>query len=243
MPPEIPLAAVIAVIAAGSFVRGLFGFGEALLAMPLLALFLPLTVVTPLVAFLGPTIGLLILCREWRKVDLRGTLILILSTLAGIPLGLFLLKRVDARPMNIILALVIILFALANLHRPGAVRFRTERPAVAFGLVAGVLGAAYNTNGPPVVFYGMLRGWDPDRFRATLQGYFLPTGGAVLVGQGLAGLWTKPVVMTYLYALPFILASAALGLFLGRRIPAHKFNKLVYAVLLVLGAALLIKEL
>jgi uncharacterized membrane protein YfcA len=243
MSPEIPLVAVIAVVAAGSFVRGLFGFGEALLAMPLLALFLPLTVVTPLVAFLGPTLGLLILSREWRKVDLRGTLVLIASTLAGIPLGLFLLKRLDPRPMNILLALVIILFALVNLHRPARPRFGSDGPAVAFGFAAGILGAAYNTNGPPVVFYGMLRGWDPDRFRATLQGYFLPTGGAVLAGQGLAGLWTRAVLTTYLYALPFVLGAAALGLALGRRIPAHRFNKLVYAILLVLGAALLVKEL
>ena len=41
-----------------------------------------------------------------------------------------------------------------------------------FGFFAGILGGAYNTNGPPVVIYGSLRKWSPATFRATLQGYF-----------------------------------------------------------------------
>lgn len=36
-------------------------------------------------------------------------------------------------------------------------------------------------NGPPLAVYGSLRRWSPQRFRATLQGYFLP---ASLVGLG-----------------------------------------------------------
>jgi hypothetical protein len=32
-------------------------------------------------------------------------------------------------------------------------------------------------NGPPLVIYGALRRWTPERFRATLQGYFLPASG------------------------------------------------------------------
>jgi hypothetical protein len=242
MTAEIPILAAIAILFAAALVRGAFGFGDALIAMPLLALIVPMTVATPVVAFLGPTIALILLVRDWRHVELKSTMRLILSTLAGIPLGLFYLKRINEHAMNLVLALVIILFSLYNLVRPGLLKLRTDKSAILFGFIAGILGAAYNTNGPPVVLYGALRGWKPESFRATLQGYFLPTGGAILIGQGLAGLWTRPVITTTIYALPFILIAVILGAAIGRRIPASKFSRYVYGLLLVLGAVLLIRS-
>jgi len=242
MNAEIPILAAIAILFAAALVRGAFGFGDALIAMPLLALIVPMTVATPVVAFLGPTIALILLVRDWRHVELKSTIRLILSTLAGIPLGLFYLKRIDEHAMNLVLALIIILFSLYNLVRPGLLKLRTDKFAILFGFIAGILGAAYNTNGPPVVLYGTLRDWKPESFRATLQGYFLPTGGAILVGQGLAGLWTRPVITTTVYALPFILIAVILGTAIGRRIPASKFSRYVYGLLLVLGAVLLIRS-
>jgi hypothetical protein len=209
--------------------------------MPLLALVTSLRIATPLMAFVGPTLAVLLLIKEWRRIDFRSAWRLILSTLAGIPFGLFFLKRVDERVVNLVLAAVIILFSVYSLVKPGRLKLKSERPAAAFGFAAGILGAAYNTNGPPVIFYGALRDWNPESFRATLQGYFLPTGGAILIGQGLAGLWTKPVVMTYLYNLPFILMAVIAGTKLSRKIPSGKFNRYVYGLMLSLGIVLLIK--
>ncbi len=233
------LAAVLAVVFLAALVRGAFGFGDALLGMPLLALFVPLTFATPLMALVGPTLAVLILVKEWRAMDIRGAGVLIASTIAGIPLGLLVLKYADARIVNLILATVIILFALYNLIRPGLLRLRTARSAPLFGLAAGILGAAYNTNGPPVIFYGALRGWPPESFRATLQGYFLPTGSAILIGQGIAGMLRKPVLTTYLYALPALVLAVVLGRAIGSRIPAAKHAGWIYALMLAAGLVLL----
>lgn len=238
---NIPLLPVLAIVFAAAFVRATFGFGDALVGMPLLALWVPLRVATPLMAMVAPVLSLALLCQEWRHIDLRSARRLIASTLVGIPFGLFLLKRVDEKPIDLVLAAVIILFAAYNLLRPGLLRLRTERAAPVFGFIAGVLGAAYNTNGPPVVVYGALRGWRPEAFRATLQGYFLPTGLAILIGQGIAGLWTGPVVAAFLASLPATLLAVVLGGALGRRIPAAKFRSAVYVLMLALGFVLLIK--
>lgn len=238
---NIPLLPILAVVFAAALVRATFGFGDALVGMPLLVLWIPLRTATPLMAFLAPVLSLALLTREWRHLNLRGAMRLILSTLVGIPFGLFLLKRVDEALINLILAAVIILFAAYSLLRPGLLRLRTERAAPVFGFVAGILGAAYNTNGPPVVIYGALRGWPPGMFRATLQGYFLPTGLAILIGQGIAGLWTKPVVITFLASLPAAFLGVVLGGALSRRIPAAKFRSAVYVLMLALGLVLMIK--
>jgi hypothetical protein len=86
-----------------------------------------------------------------------------------------------------------------------------------------------------------MRGWTPGAFRATIQGYFLLTGPAILIGQGAAGLWTAAVWKTYLFALPLVGFGIWLGLSLGRKIPDRKFHRWIYGLLLAAGAVLLVK--
>jgi uncharacterized protein len=139
---------------------------------------------------------------------------------------------------------LILVYGLFGLVKPGA---RLEREKAHFpwlvGWSAGVLGGAYNTNGPPIVAYGMLRGWPPESFRATLQGYFLPTGLAILAGHGLAGLWTGTVLRSYLCSLPAIVLGVFLGELLNKKLTRGMFTKLVYVSLAVMGALMLLREL
>jgi uncharacterized membrane protein YfcA len=241
MAADIPFLPVLLILFLSTLVRSTFGFGDALVAMPLLALIIPIKIATPVVALIAPTIAISLLIKEWRHIDLKSTLKLILSTLAGIPIGILYLKNIDENVVNAVLALVLIAFSLYRLAKPGLQRLKSDRWAFLFGFVGGILGGAYNTNGPPVILYGILRGWKPESFRATLQSYFLPTGGAIMIGQGLAGFWTKSVITTYLYSLPLVFLAVFLGLRISRKIPAEKFNKYVYVMLLGLGIILLIK--
>jgi uncharacterized membrane protein YfcA len=212
--------------------------------MPLLAMALGLRTATPLVAFMGPTISLLILARDWRKVEFKAAGRLIAATLLGIPVGIYGLARLPEAPLKVALGLVILLYGVFGLVRPGA-RLRREKATFPWlvGWSAGVLGGAYNTNGPPIVAYGMLKGWPSESFRATLQGYFLPTGLAILAGHGLAGLWTGTVLRSYLYSLPAIMLGVILGGLLHKKLTQALFVKLVYASLAVMGAVMLLREL
>jgi len=241
MNANLPILPVLVILFLSTLVRSTFGFGDALLAMPLLALIIPIKTATPIVALIAPTIAVCLLIREWRHMDLKSTLKLILSTLVGIPLGILYLKQINENAVNLVLALVLIVFSLYSLARPALHRVKSDDWAYFFGFIGGILGGAYNTNGPPVILYGIMRGWKPESFRATLQSYFLPTGAAIMIGQGLAGLWTKTVLTTYLYSLPLVLLAIVLGLEISRKIPSEKFNKYVYVMLLALGMILLIK--
>jgi uncharacterized membrane protein YfcA len=235
---------VAAVLFCAAFIRSALGFGDAVLAMPLLAMALGVRTATPLVAFVGPTISLMILAGSWRKVEFKAAGRLVAATLIGIPVGVYGLARLPEAPLKIALGLVILLYGMFGLARPRA-RIREERPWMpwALGVSAGVLGGAYNTNGPPVVAYGMLRGWPRDSFRATLQGYFLPAGLAILAGHGLAGLWTAPVLKFYVYSLPGIVLGVLLGGLLNKKMTGAIFATLVYSSLALIGAAMLLREL
>lgn len=140
-----------------------------------------------------------------------------------------------------LLGFIITGFGLYNLVVPKLPRLLNENWAYLTGLIAGILGGAYNTNGPPVVIYGMLRRWDTEKFRATLQGYFLPTGAVILITHGIAGLWTAQVVQLYLYSIPVIIGAVLIGGKLNRLIPQGKFDKIVYGFLVVIGILLIIR--
>ncbi len=241
MTANIPILPVLAIVFLATLVRSTFGFGDALIGMPLLALVIPVRTAAPVMAFVGPTIAISLLVKEWRHIDSKSTLKLIIFTLAGIPFGLIFLKNTHENIVNSLLAAFIILFSLFSIFRPGLLRLKNDRPAAFFGIIAGILGGAYNTNGPPVVLYGIMKGWKPESFRATLQGYFLPTGGAILIGHGLAGMWTKAVIKIYIYALPLVFLAILGGTIFSKKIAGEKFYRYVYALLLIIGTVLLIK--
>ena len=235
---------VVGIIFVAALVRSALGFGDAVVAMPLLAMVIGLKTATPLVAFMGPTISLLILMKGWTAGDMKAAARLIAASLLGIPLGVYGLARLPEEPLKIALGALILLYGIFGLARPGA-RIRNEKAWLPWlvGWTAGVLGGAYNTNGPPVVAYGMLKGWPPEGFRATLQGYFLPTGLMILAGHSIAGLWTGEVVKIYLYSLPAIGLGVVLGGLVNRKLTHDLFAKLVYGFLILMGGILLVRTL
>lgn len=164
---------------------------------------------------------------------------LLLSSLAGIPLGLWLLVAANEHWVKGILAVTIMAFSLFSLLQRSPLKLNHDRLAWLFGGVAGVLGGAYGMNGPPLVVYGALRRWDPQRFRATLQGYFLSTGIVVAGGYLVAGLWTWAVSGYYLLSLPAIVIATLWGRHLNRRLNGNRFIFYIHLGLIGIGLLLL----
>ncbi len=230
--------AVAAVLFLATLVRSTFGFGEALVAVPLLALAIPVRVAAPVAALVSVTVAAVVVVQDWRHVQATSATWLVVSTLFGIPLGLLMLTRVPEPIVKTVLAIVIIGFAAYALRRT-AWRLVTDRFAWIFGFSAGVLGGAYGMNGPPLAVYGSMRGWSPAQFRATLQGYFLPASAFGMLGYWLAGLWTREVTRLYLLSLPAVVVAISLGRLVNRRLNARQFVVAVYIGLIIVGGVLL----
>ena len=94
-------------------------------------------------------------------------------------------------------------------------------------------------NGPPLVVYGAMRGWSPQHFRATLQGYFLPARVLGMVGYWFARLWTPTVTHYFLFSLPVTLLGVFLGREINHRLHSTVFFKYLYFGLIAIGALLL----
>ena len=224
-----------------TLVRSTLGFGEALVAVPLLALLVPVEVAAPVAVLTSSTVALIVVVQDWRKIHLRSAVWLVLPTMLGIPLGLMLLRTVPEPVVKGVLAAVIIAFSAYSLAGGKQRELKNDQFAWLFGFAAGVLGGAYGMNGPPLVMYGSLRRWSPQHFRATLQGYFLPASLAGLWGYRLAGLWTPAVNRFYLLSLPLVVLATFAGRAMNRRMGAQRFLVYVHGGLIVIGIILLLQ--
>jgi hypothetical protein len=232
---------VLLVMFFATLIRSTFGFGEGLIAVPLLAFILPIGVAAPVVVLLSITIAAVVVVQDWRKIHVRSTGWLLLPTFAGIPLGILLLASSHQRIVKGVLAVVLILFSGYFLmgERPLELRKDSRPWLLSCGFLAGVLGGAYGMNGPPLVIYGAMRRWSPQHFRATLQGYFLPASIVAMAGYWIAGLWVPAVTHYYLISLPVVLPAIFLGRMINGRLRGDSFLKYVHAGLVCIGALLL----
>ncbi|PKO13310.1 MAG: sulfite exporter TauE/SafE family protein [Chloroflexi bacterium HGW-Chloroflexi-10] len=224
-----------------TLVRSVFGFGGGLIAMPLLTLVIGVQTASPIAAALNTFNAFLILLFNWRKVDLSSAWRLVVASILGIPLGILLLTKAYESVVTGILAVVIIIFSVFNLIKPQFKAKISERSAFVFGFFAGILGAAYNANGPLAVIYGTLRKWPADSFRATLQAYFFPVGLIILFGQGASGLITPEVIQYAWVLLPMFFLGQFVGSKINHSIPLAAFEKGVHLFLIATAVVMLVK--
>ena len=129
------------------------------------------------------------------------------------------------------------LYALLNFKLP-----RLEHPAWAFlaGALAGIIGGAFNTVGPPVILYGDCRRWPRDTFKGNLQGFFAIASLWVAINHGFNGNLTPSVWHLFLFALLALGLGIWIGLKAEHRLSQNAFRKAVLLLLLILGLRLML---
>ena len=219
-----------------------FGFGDALLAMPFLSLMLGTQKATPLLALCGFTLAIALLGSSYKYIRYKEALGLILGSLIGVPIGVFILKNGDDRNIRIAIGCIISLIALYNLLHPSLYIIKKAWPAPIFGFAGGILGGAFNTSGPPVVIYGAMRQWPPLVFVGMMQAYFIPTDIFIIIGHAQSGLLNLEIVRLFLWCIPVLLPSIFIGYQLKKRIPVHKFRKGIFVIILLSGLMLIVRS-
>ncbi|WP_144509745.1 sulfite exporter TauE/SafE family protein [Bacillus sp. FJAT-22090] len=238
--------AILAVFV-GALMRTVFGFGEAIVSMPLLALLpIPLHTSVSLIGLAGLTVAALTVVSGWRHIERPVLIRLAISTVIGIPVGLVMLHLAPTIVITTALGIFLVSYGVYSLLKKRIFK-AIDRPlllakgwVLPFGFASGALGSAYNFNGVPIVVYGTLRQWDPNRFRGTLQAHFLISGLLIVTGHALGGLWTFDSLKLYAFSLPAILLATMIGVFFNKRIPAKKFEHYLFIMIIGLGILLLI---
>jgi uncharacterized protein len=233
-----PTIYIMLVIFVGTIIQSSFGFGLSIIAMPLLAFVISLQTATPMLALVGLGSSTLIVITSWKKIDWKVTWQLVLASAIATPVGILLLLYGSEKIVKLILGLFLVsygVYGLLPLQLPQLVG--SFWPYI-FGFFAGILGSAYNTNGPPVMLYGTLKHWEPEKFRANLNSFFLPTGIIYAFGHMISGLWTATVWRDVLYSLPLLVAGMWIGTQVNKRIDPKKFEKYLFLLIILMGILL-----
>ena len=238
------IAVMAAILLAAYFIRGITGFGSGLISVPLLALFLPLKFVVPLILLLDFTASVVIGGLHFKRVKWGEIGVLIPLGMVGVVLGTSLLIKLPPGPMLLALAGFVFVFAVRSVFN-----IRGDKPisrgwAVPAALTGGTVGALFGTGGPPYVIYLTHRIHDKSDLRATFSALFFTDGLTRIVSFLVAGLLLSAKVwIAYFAALPAMLGALYLG---GRAhvgLSQAQMTRLVGVLLLVSSVSLVFKAL
>ncbi|MRS17201.1 TSUP family transporter [Enterobacteriaceae bacterium RIT691] len=243
-PDGIPLdygviAIVIAIMFMYTFVGICAGFGGALTTMPLVTLLLPLKMAAPMSVIVGTATALYATWLSRKETNWKSALVLILFSFAGIPVGIYALSYLPDHIMKIGLGGFLILYSFYSLFIPRLPVYDKNWIAMPIGVIAGALGSAFSTNGPPVVIYGMLRNLAPAAFRGTLNAFFTANNIAIIGGLATSGILTISTVKLVLFCVPTMILGSLVGQYVHKRISVKVFRVMVFLLLIASGAMLI----
>lgn len=232
------------IVAAGAalagFVQGLSGFGFGLTAMALWAWLLEPRLAASLAVF-GALIGQLIAALSVRRGwDWRTLLPFLAGGLAGLPLGLWLLPRLDVPLFKFLLGamLVIVCPLMFFASRLPHVRGGPAGDAVS-GAAGGVMSGLGGFSGVAPTLWCTMRGFEKDKQRAVIQNFNLSIQVVTFASYVGTGIITADMLPLFAVAAPAILLPSLLGARLYAGISEQAFRKVVLGLLSLTGVALI----
>lgn len=232
------IAGMIASVA--GVVRGITGFGGALVMAPPLALLLGPKLAVPVILVLESVVAAPMLVQTRHLVQWKVLGSILLAACVTVPLGVLALVAIDPTMVRRTIAITVIVFAILLLRGwrySGRQRLATS---VGLGAVSGAMLGATSVGGPPVILY-LLSGPDPiETTRANLTLYLAVTsliGIAMLAHQGVldahAG-WTS------LLLAPVYYAGLVLGMRLFLRFSDTRFRQFTLLLLIAVSTGILL---
>ncbi len=231
-----------------SFVHTTTGFGSALVGMPILLFAIDLQISAPLLALLSQIVNISVLWQNWKDLDWRHSLVLIIPSIFGVPIGLLFLKGGNELLLNTILGTILIGYGIFSFFSNNVNEENDEELTTISinpywgtiaGFIAGILGGAYNANGPPVIIYASYAHRKKGAFRSILQAFFIVNGFIIIAGHAITGLITKDVFRYSFYGLPGLVLGMLIGFYIDRFLTPQRFRNVVVIGIILLGLGLL----
>ncbi len=218
------------------FVNHVVGLGAAMVAMPIVVHFLPLSLAVPS----STLIVLLLNCQlawSYRQSIRWGHLFyIVIGCILGVVAGIFLIRMLDNDRLKILMGAFLILYSLYALFlekkAPKGIRPVWGVPT---GICSTFFGTAFGFNGPPLAIFVTMSGWSADAAKGILGASFIISGSAILGGQIIAGLQNAQTITYFSMAGPAALLGGFLGIKFSRRFAMKSNRKLLLCVLLFAG--------
>ena len=238
---ELGLVWLVVIFAA--VMRAFTGFGFALTAVPVFALFMSPTQAVVLSASLTLAVSLLTLKTFWGQYPLKPMLPMIVLAAIGTAMGAAILTSVSPTQFKLGIGASVILACLGlTFYRPSRQRGSTVLSSIA-GLASGLLNGAFAIPGPPVIIYAMAAEPEPTRSRALLMTFFLFSAVAGLLSYTAAGFVNASSPWLFALAFPAMYLGDKLGYRLFHRFGTAMYRRVALVVLFAVGASITVNAL
>ena len=230
--------------AIAGFVQGLSGFGFGLTAMALWAWTLEPRLAATLSVF-GALIGQLVAAFTVRRGwDFKALLPFIAGGLAGLPLGLYLLPRLDVPLFKAVLGTMLVVVCPLMFFAARLPRLRRGGRAgdALAGAAGGVMGGLGGFTGVVPTLWCTVRGFDKDRQRAIIQNFNLSMLLVTFTSYLATGVLEPRMLPLLAVVAPAVLIPVLLGTRLYLGISDLAFRKVVLGLLFASGIALLVSS-
>ena len=233
------------VVFAGYVAFGISGFGSTIIVVPILAQFLPLKFVVPLMVLLDLSAILMMRANKGLQTrDMKEIGSMLPFMLIGMVLGAYLLKSAPERYLMLALGLFVAGYALITLLRNKAVGTITSWWRIPISLLGGAASSLFGTGGPIYAIYVSRRLHNPTVMRATMSTIISISVVVRVFIFLLSGLLLKADLGIALIALlGFMAGGMLLGMKLHKRMKPEQVRKVVHLLLVVSGSSLVIRSL
>ncbi|HXM83258.1 MAG TPA: sulfite exporter TauE/SafE family protein [Burkholderiales bacterium] len=233
---------VLCILMSAYFIRGITGFGSALISVPLLALSQPLHFAIPLVLALDFTASLALGGINTKKANWAEIKILLPFGMIGACVGAYALLTLPTTPVLLTLGAFTMFFGFRNIFGLQPVGRLSRAWAMPAGLAGGGAGALFGAGSPPYIIYLTRRLQDKGEVRATFSWLIAIDGGFRLGLFLIAGLLLEPKLQIA-YAVGLV--PMALGLYIGNKVhldmTSEGMLRVVGALLMLSGLMLFLK--
>jgi uncharacterized protein len=224
-----------------AYIRGLTGFGMAIILVPLLGLIFTPREAVVLGIFLQVLIGPVGLRIIYADAHRKSALAIAAYAMLATPLGIWLLGQTAPDVARLLIALIAVgAFLLVLLPQRGKLRPGPKETAVT-GIASGILTGFAAMPGPPVVPYYLRQPIPPVEARASMMLVFFATAIAGTISSFALGIATSKLVGLSLILFPGVLLGNWLGAKSFGKVPVLWWRSFVAGVLGLAGFSAIIR--
>jgi uncharacterized membrane protein YfcA len=211
--------------------RGFSGFGSALIFMPLASSLAAPRLIAALLLIIDFIGSLPLLPGAWRHADRKATAVIVAGALVGVPIGTWLLTRLDPVTTRWIIsgfvaALLVLLLSGWRYRGKDHVTL-----SVGIGALSGFCSGLAQTGGPPIVGYWLGRPVASDIARANIILFFAASDFFSVVSYAVSGLLSKDAMLFSLIVGPVYAIGIRFGTLLFGRASERLFRGICYALI------------
>lgn len=225
----------IGALLVAAFIRGTTGFGFSLVFTPFMILIMEPKAVIPVNLILASLSNIMVVASSFRSINFRRLLPMTVTSLLGVPLGVFIIAVISATILKILIGGITVFFAILLIFRLTP-HFANERRASCIaGLVSGILNASTSLGGPPIVLFMHNQSWQKEEIHPSLSAFFLINTGASLIGLSISGMVTPDILLTAASFTPVLVIGVYLGMWAFKHVNESFFRILSVVVVVSTG--------